>query len=218
MSGYIFSGGRGGSTNVTSEKITGAGTRTDILLLTACRLGLRIGWLAALVVAILAIGRATGWLLLAAVAGYWLRPQFTRRPLALTIGLRPGWQQHRRRLLTGLGLGALLTLWQVSGLWPLAWAWSYGGGQLWLATPGGSRSVAGGWLILRILLGVLPALLYYNALDAEWALRLEVLLPKVREAGPGRLSVSGIKSQPGVELRDLQQSQRPTERVELPDY
>lgn len=237
---------RGGS-QTTVEKIDWRSTLRGILAFALLMAGCRMLAFLLLSAAALAIGRAAGLIFLAMAVllamkfGYDLAPSRDRYRYWCELCYDDKSAPIQEAVIWLIGFGILTGLLALSGYWPdwLRWQIHHGGlrwrlGEASLRwSPLGIRLINWSWggewieatpllLLARTFFVILlPVILYAPLWSANWAARMEVVFPKMREARTETIAAGNYTGPDGERMRGAGRGQRqdegePRERSSLP--
>jgi hypothetical protein len=201
--------------NTTTERITNASTFKGIATASLGIIGIRLASIFLLIPWAALVGRGAPFLLLAVVLMY--SPLFRR--------LRRNFPPIPPRWLAGMSaFSALMFVSLATKTW-FNLRWEIGGGLMWITTQRGSYSVGPFWIWARAAsIIALPYSMYKILEWTTWALRSELLYPKLRESVPQLVIPAALVSPDGaLEQRNnarivTQKARQPTGDPAPPDY
>lgn len=173
------------------EEITWQGQIASILALTETQIALRLlCWIIIPIAWAILTGRMAGPILILAAWVIAADPRLDSLAPRFEVMVRTGKLKRERanKAVVAFFLGLALTILWLTGYWP-GISWELGSGRLWLIWATGSDGFGPLWLWLRFAVIVAVPLLIIEPLQAtDWALAIEKLWPKAREAQSANFS------------------------------
>lgn len=214
---------RGGS-QTTIERIDWQSTLRGILAFAGLMVGCRLIALGLLLVAMLAIGRAAGMVLLVAAMflslryGWEVSPSRDRTRYWVEFYADQKDQEVREAVVWLIALGLLAGAAWALGYWPQFIRWQIHHGALRYQLAEASFlwwSWGGEWISASPMLigarvfcvALMPAIIYGPLWVAHWAARIEVVAPKVREAHTATIDPGNFQKPDGRPIQGVRRSE-----------